>query len=87
MSCDEFILNCTLHASQNVEICKAFLQRNKDLSLPIGPHLFFFSPSGLTSCTEFWLFPSRIGERPSRVWVQSSRREGIQHGLIYPSTS
>lgn len=48
---------------------------------------FFFFPSGLTSCTEFWLFPSRIGERPSRVWVQSSRREGIQHGLIYPSTS
>lgn len=64
MSCDEFILNCTLHASQNVEICKAFLQRNKDLSLPIGPHLFFFSPLVSLPAQNSGCFPVELERGP-----------------------
>lgn len=53
----------------------------KCLNLPISPHLFFL----WLPCTEPWLFPSGAGKGPSRVWLQPSRRKGVQHGLIHPA--
>lgn len=34
---------------------------------------------------EPWVLPCGAGERPSRLWVQPPRREGVQHGAVHPS--